>query len=114
MIGSPAFRFSCTNAPPSSLGLGIVTDSKDLGGSDPFGIGVLMHVDFIFATEILPFDFYSDGTGYSETANINIPNNPLLVGKSFYAMALWAWTTCSLPPNHLSTSRGLELVLQAS
>lgn len=113
MIGSPAFRFSCTNAPPSSLGLGIVTDSKDLGGSDPFGIGVLMHVDFIFATEILPFDFYSDGTGYSETANINIPNNPLLVGKSFYAMALWAWTTCSLPPNHLSTSRGLELVLQA-
>jgi hypothetical protein len=42
---------------------------------------------------------------------ISIPNDPALVGKTYYAMALWAWTSCSLPPFNLSTSRGLAIAI---
>ena len=61
VINNPSFAITCDNAPPSSLGLGIVADAQDLTGSDPFFIGVLLHVDLLAATEILTFDFISDG-----------------------------------------------------
>jgi hypothetical protein len=102
---------TCDNAPPFALGLGLVTDSQDLAGSDPFGLGVILHCDFIFKTEIVALDFYSDGSGYSETAGATIPNNPALVGNTFFAFALWSWTSCSLPPTNLSSSMGLAMTL---
>ncbi|MFN0204729.1 MAG: FG-GAP repeat protein [Planctomycetota bacterium] len=116
MINSPHFAITCSNAPPLSIGLGIVTDSQDLAGSDSLGVGVLIHSDFILATELLTFDFFSDATGYSETVGATIPNNPLLVGSTYYASALWAWpvSTCVLPgfnPYNLSTSRGLAITI---
>jgi hypothetical protein len=113
MINSPSFVITCDNAPPSSLGLGIVADAQDLTGSDPFAIGVLLHVNLFTATEVLTFDFVSDGLGYGATVNTGIPNSAALVGKTYYAMALWFWTSCPLPPNNLSTSRGLALTIQA-
>lgn len=116
MIHSPLFTLTCDNAPPTSLGLGIVTDSQDLVGSDAFGVGVLIHSDFALATEILTFDFFSDGTGCSETVGLTIPNNALIVGNTYYASALWAWSTstCVLPgfnPYNLSTSQGLAITV---
>jgi hypothetical protein len=112
-INSPSFAITCDNAPPSSLGLGIVADAQDLTGSDPFLIGALLHVNLFAATEVLTFDFVSDGLGNGSTVNTGIPNDPALVGKTYYAMALWYWTSCSLPPNNLSTSKGLAITIQA-
>lgn len=117
-INSPNFAITCSQAPPDSIGLGLITDSQDLAGSDPFNIGVLLHCDFAFATEVLTADFYSDSTGYSETVGASIPDSPALIGKTFYACALWAWptSTCVLPgfnPYNLSTSRGLAITILA-
>jgi hypothetical protein len=113
IIGSPGFAITCDNAPPSSLGLGIVTDSPDLNGSDPFGLGAILHVDFFAATEVLSFDFVSDPIGFGLTVNTGIPSAPALIGKNYYAMALWVWTSCSLPPFNLSTSPGLAMTILA-
>lgn len=116
MINSPHFTLICSNAPPLSLGLGLITDSQDLAGSDPFALGVLLHTDFALATEVIAVDFYSDATGYSETVGLAIPNNPLVIGATYYACALWAWpiSTCVLPgfnPYNLSTSRGIAMTI---
>ncbi|MFN0205467.1 MAG: FG-GAP repeat protein, partial [Planctomycetota bacterium] len=116
MINSPHFTISCDNAPASSLGLGLITDSPDFAGSDPFTLGVLLHADFALATEIIPVDLFSDATGYSETVGLTIPNNPAVIGATYYACALWAWptSTCVLPgfnPYNLSTSRGLAITV---
>ncbi|MBL8693948.1 MAG: FG-GAP repeat protein [Planctomycetes bacterium] len=110
MINSPSFAITCNNAPPSSLGLGILADAQDAAGSDPFGIGVLLHVNLFAATEIITLDFLSDGSG-NGLAAAPIPNAPALVGNTYYAMALWAWSTCSLPPYNLSTSQGLAITV---
>ncbi len=111
MLGSLGFAITCDNAPPSSLGLGLVSDSQDLLGSDPFGLGVLLHVDLLTAVEVLGFDFVSDPAGNAVTLGTGIANYPPLVGKTYYAMALWAWSSCSLPPYDLSTSRGLAITI---
>lgn len=117
LINSPNFAITCDNAPPFSLGLGMITDSQDLAGSDPFGLGVLLHCDFVFATEVLTVDFNSNGTGYSESVSAVIPNSNALIGKTYYTCVLWAWplATCTLPgfnPYNLSTSRGLAITIQ--
>jgi len=110
MIHSPHFGFTCNNAPPSSLGLGILANAQDLAGSDPFFIGVLLHVDLFASTETVSLDFFSDASG-NGLAAAPIPNAPALVGNTYYVMALWAWTTCSLPPYNLSTSQGLAMTV---
>ncbi|MBL8692561.1 MAG: FG-GAP repeat protein [Planctomycetes bacterium] len=110
MIHSPHLSITCDNAPPSSLGLGIITNVPDVLGSDPFFIGVLLHADFFASTEIYSLDFLSDASG-SALAAAPIPNAPALVGDTYYAMALWAWTTCPLPPYNLSTSKGLAITV---
>ncbi|MBL8692503.1 MAG: FG-GAP repeat protein [Planctomycetes bacterium] len=110
MINSPHFGITCNNAPPSSLGLGILANAQDSAGSDPFGIGALLHVDLFASTEVITLDFFSDAQG-NGLAAAPIPNAPTLVGNTYYAMALWAWTTCSLPPFNLSSSQGLSMTV---
>jgi hypothetical protein len=112
MINSPAFAFTCDNAPPSSLGLCLVANAQDAAGSDPFGIGVLLHVNLFAATEVLAFDFPSDALGSALTTGTGIPNDPFLVGQTYYAQALWVWATCALPPFDLSTSKGLAITIR--
>ena len=79
-------RLTCSNAPHNSLGLGIVTNVQDLAGSDSLGVGILIHVNPILATEIYSFDFRSDAGG-SGFAPAPIPNNPALVGHVYYAQS---------------------------
>ncbi|MBL8695050.1 MAG: FG-GAP repeat protein [Planctomycetes bacterium] len=111
MVPGPGFGFTCNNAPVSALGLGILGNVQDAAGSDPFFIGVLLHIDFFASTELVPIDFYSDASG-NAAAPAPLPNSPALAGMTFYAMALWAWSSCSLPPYNLSTSRGLAFTVQ--
>jgi len=110
MIGSPQFGITCNHAPPSSIGLGLLGDAYDLFGSDPFGSGVLIHIDTFASTRIIPFVFTSDSTG-NAIAPAPIPFDASLVGLTYFAQALWRWTTCSLPPYNLSTSRGLAITV---
>ncbi len=98
--------------PPSTLGLGLVTDLQDLAGSDPFGIDVQLHVDLLAATELIPLDMLSDAAGHG-SVSVPIPNDPLLVGRTYYAQSLWAWLSCTPSAFGLSTSDGLEIVVQA-
>jgi IPT/TIG domain-containing protein len=109
-VGNTGFHLTCTNAPPNALGLGLVTNVQDVGGSDVFGIGVLLHVNLIFSTEVYTLDFVSGPTGFGVAA-VPIPNVPILAGSIYFAQALWSWSSCSLPPLQLSTSKGLKMVI---
>jgi predicted outer membrane repeat protein len=109
-INTPTFMITCTNAPPLSLGLGLITNVADVPGSDPFAIGVLLHSSLFFSTEVLTFDFLSDAAGNGAFA-APIPNLPILVGAVYFAQGLWFDPGCSLPPFNLTTSRGLKLTI---
>ncbi|HKE01346.1 MAG TPA: hypothetical protein VKE69_10085, partial [Planctomycetota bacterium] len=63
ILGNAAFRLVCAAAPPSALGLGLVASAPDVAGHDLFGVGVLLHVDLLLSTTLLPVDFASDATG---------------------------------------------------
>jgi hypothetical protein len=60
-IGAAAFAFTCDHAPPRSPGLIFVSDSQDLTGSDPFAIGVFLHVD-LFSSQPRSFHRTSRAT----------------------------------------------------
>lgn len=62
-IGNTNFTLKCTKAPVNSLGGWFITDSQDLAGSDPFFVGVKLHVEFFNATESFVIDSYSDAAG---------------------------------------------------
>jgi hypothetical protein len=111
-VNTPAFTLTSTNAPPASLGLTLITNAPDLFGSDPFALGVLLHVDLFASTETITLDAYTDVFGVG-TVPAPIPNNPLLAGSTYYAQILWSWpvSTCYLPPYNLSTTNGLGITI---
>ncbi|MFN0207168.1 MAG: beta strand repeat-containing protein [Planctomycetota bacterium] len=112
-INTSNFIVISTNAPPNSLGLGLITNAADVPGTDLFGYGFLLHTDLINSTETIPFDIISDFHGYGGSA-LSIPNNPLIVGLSFYGQAIWYWGGC-MPGSffQLSSSRCLQIVIQS-
>ena len=79
-IGNANFKLTCSNAPATSLGLCLVANAQDVSGSDPFQLGILLHLDLVLATDLQAMDFNSDAAGLG-TANAPIPNNPNLVGN---------------------------------
>ncbi|MFN0207275.1 MAG: FG-GAP repeat domain-containing protein [Planctomycetota bacterium] len=112
-VNTPNYGFTVTNAPPRSLGLGIVVDVPDLVGSDPFGIFVTFHVDFIFSNEIIPLDIISDMVG-GAFVPVAIPNNPNIVNMTFYLQSLWVFNPaapCDPSPLGASTSRLLDITI---
>ncbi|MBI3817863.1 MAG: S8 family serine peptidase [Planctomycetes bacterium] len=109
-IGTSNFAITYANGAPLSLGLGLISDVPDQIGSDPFFLGVVFQVDLLSATEIFALDINTDAIG-SGVSPIAIPSDPTLVGKSYYAMALWVWSICTLPPFNLSTSDGLSITI---
>jgi hypothetical protein len=113
-LDNPAFTITCTNVPPLTLGLGLVTDSPDFVGTDVFGLGILLHIDFFLATptEVYSFDMLSDASNFG-TVTIAITNTPSLIGKNYFAQSIWVETACVLPTAaNLSSSRGLQIVIE--
>ncbi|MBL8694107.1 MAG: FG-GAP repeat protein [Planctomycetes bacterium] len=49
-VGNMDFGLRCTNPAPLTTGLWLITDAQDLAGSDPFGIGAVLHVGLFTAT----------------------------------------------------------------
>jgi hypothetical protein len=113
-LDNPAFTLTVTNVPALALGLGIVTDSQDLMGTDVFALGILLHVDFFFATptEIYSLDMTSDASNFG-TVTTSIPNNLALLGKNYFAQSIWVETACIMGTvANLSSSRGLQIVIE--
>jgi len=114
-VNTPTFALSCTNAPPLSVGLWMITDEADVAGSDPFGIGAKLYVDLFAATLLVTVNGSSDASGLG-TAPAPIPNTASLAGATVFAQALWAWPSGSCTTNYpmpfgLSTSNGLEITI---
>jgi hypothetical protein len=109
-IGNANFKLTCSNAPATSLGLCLVANAQDVSGSDPFQLGILLHLDLVLATDLQAMDFNSDAAGLG-TANAPIPNNPNLVGNHYFGQAIWAWMAvqCTPSPFGLSSSDGLDI-----
>src|SRR4029434_9526152 len=90
VVGTPDFFLTCTNAPPSSLGLAIVADVQDLAGSDRCGLAVPLHVDMFASTILVGVNAYSTAAGTASAA-LPIPNVPGLAGQTAYVQMLWVW-----------------------
>jgi len=114
-VNTPNYTLSCTNAPPSSLGLWLITDTYNQAGTDTFGIGAKLHIDLFAATVLFTPNGTSDASGVG-TAPVPIPNTPTLAGATFYAQVIWAWPVGSCTTNYpqpfgLSTSNGLAITI---
>lgn len=107
--GIPGFRFTCTQAPPASLGLLLFGNAPDFAGSDPLAVGVPFYLDLLLSTEIIPLDLASDALGSSATVPFTLP--PSAIGLTYYGNAIWGWSSCSLPPFNLSASPGLQVTI---
>jgi hypothetical protein len=113
-IGNASFALLANNAPPSALGLGLITDAQGSGG-DPFGLGIAFLVDPILATQVIALDIHGDAGG-AALAVVPIPPVPALAGSQYYVQAFFAWpaAACAPPPSPfgLSSSNGLKLTIQ--
>jgi hypothetical protein len=111
-LGDASFAFTCSGAPPLASGLLLLGIGQDLPGSDPFGLGALLHVDV--ASVVLTFPMTSDAAGLGR-ALAPIPASPGALGSVFYAQALWREpraNSCSSPPRRVVSSTGLALGLR--
>jgi FG-GAP repeat protein len=108
-INTSNFHFYATSVPKNTLGLGLITDFGLAVGSDPFGIGVLLHVDLITSPNVVTFDFVS-GNELIAVSNLTIPNSPFLVGNEFCVQGLFVWSPsiCTPSPFGLSTTKALR------
>ncbi|MBL8694191.1 MAG: FG-GAP repeat protein [Planctomycetes bacterium] len=112
-IGTPLFVIRTTKAPNLSTGLALMADAGSAGGTDPFGLGILLHVDLLSATEVLSFDVPSNPQGIGLLA-ASIPNHAGLIGKTYFTQFLWLWqpTECTPSTYGLASSVGLKIIIQ--
>jgi hypothetical protein len=105
-------RMITSGAPPQGLGWGIVAVAPLPNGSDPFGLGVTLHVDLLAGPAFL-FGLRADAAG-TATRQFPIPPDPLLTGVAVPLQALWPWSaaaSCDPSALGLSSSRGLSLLI---
>lgn len=112
-IGTP-FRAMTYNAPQAMGSSWWIGDTKDGNGSDPFGIGLLVHLNLSTITQFYEFRV-ANGNSCGTQCNVDIPNDPNLVGSTYYMQAFFLWPTNScpnLPLGQMSSSKGLEFTIQ--
>ncbi len=111
-IGSVDFRIHSARAPKLTVQLLLVADASSPGGTDPFGLGLDLFVDLLGATEVLAFDLPVSPCGLAEV-QAPIPNEPLLVGKTYTTQSIFFWAGICLPTLYgLSSSGGMNLTIQ--
>ena len=112
-IGNPTFQLRCDAVPASSVGLVLVADVPDLGGSDSLFVGILLYVNVFSSGFLAGIDMPSTPLGIGNLS-FGIPANPSLVGNTYYFQSVWYWgSACPLPPLGLSSSNGLSVTLFA-
>lgn len=110
-LQNPTWKLTCTNAPPSAFGFAMLAAVADTAGSDPFSIGLRLHVDP--ASGLYSWLAASDGSGRG-SARFAIPNQPQLVGLGVFAQMFWYWPPGTCQPSVLgvSSTPGLSVVFQ--
>lgn len=106
-INNPTFAFTGDNAPPSSLGLGMLGDVAIPGGADVFGFGFTLLVDLIASTQVFTLNLNSDANG-NATGPAPLPNDPGLVGITINGQGLWVWTDLQCAPAPLPSPLGIS------
>ncbi|HKD99856.1 MAG TPA: integrin alpha, partial [Planctomycetota bacterium] len=112
-VGNAAFSIACALAPPSSIGVGLLSGGADVDGSDPLGLGIVLHVDLLSVAAT--FDVESDAAG-AGAAPLPIPGTASLAGKTAYAQVVWYWPMgepCWPQGHGLTTSKGLAIEISA-
>jgi hypothetical protein len=86
--------------------------APDLTGSDPFGVGLQLHVQFGNPLLLLA-PMPADATGAGKST-LQIPGSPSLVGTQVHTQALWPWNPPSCQPSTIgwSSSSGLTFTIQ--
>lgn len=111
-VGDAGFAFTCTQAPPFSLGLLVLADQALVPSQDLFYVKIDFHLDVFASSTLEAWDVYSDWGGYA-TLPTPIPNQPSLAGLTFFAQAFFAWSECpTASPFGLGSTNGLVLVIQ--
>jgi len=112
VVFDPCFEINASNAPPNAAGVLAVADLPDLAGSDPFGIGLTVHLN-LASNFLLLLPIASDANGIGTTP-IPIPNLSALVGATFHTQSLWFWAPSVCTPTILgaSSSQGLSVTIQ--
>jgi acetyl esterase/lipase len=117
-IANTNFQIRCYNALPSVIALLLVTNQVLPAPSDLLNFGF----DFIidpYSPLLLGFDMAVDSTGLG-MVKLPIPNDPWLVGHTYYAQAVTAWYDpatgnvpfCSPSKYNLASSEGLAITIQ--
>ncbi|MCA8966572.1 MAG: VCBS repeat-containing protein, partial [Planctomycetes bacterium] len=110
-LGNLEFAYTVTNAPRSTFGFLLQGGPEDVAGSDPFGIGVLLHIGLGFVNTELVF---TDALGRAVLPR-PVPNDPGLVGLPVYVQTLWQGVvpgTCASSSQGISSSIGLICTVQ--
>ncbi len=110
-VGNSSYGYLTTNAPPSSVGIALQGGPADAAGSDPLGIGALIHVGFGLVTTKLVFSDPQGNCFFAEP----VPAVPGLVGLPIYVQTLWQAdlsSTCSTSAGGYVSSVGLTSTIQ--
>ena len=112
VVGAQGFALACSNAPPSALGLVAFSDTADVAGSDPLGVGLTVHVGIGGGYPVIA-GVTSDSVGAAIYA-LPIPPAPALTGTQLHGQAVWAWGPGACQPSALgwSSSSGLSFTIQ--
>lgn len=110
-VGASGFALFSANAPAGVHGFLVVAATADAAGSDPLGLGLLLHF-----SPFAPWFSVGAHTELDGSAHVPlpIPADAALGGQSLAAQALWLQplAPCSGAFAGLSSSRGLSLQIQ--
>jgi hypothetical protein len=110
-FGTSGFRVQCTNAPRSATGL-LLAGTKVVGGWDPLGIELRLHLGFLFPVGTM----HSDPAGVASRP-LALPSSLWFVGFPVHLQSVWmadagSGDTCSPALYELASSRGLTITIQ--
>lgn len=105
--GNAAFALVGDRLQPSAPAFVLVGTAADVAGSDPFGLGVILHVQ---AAGLSVVTVSSDAFGVA-ALTIPLPNVASLVGASLFAQSASFFTACLPSPFGLATSNGVGLTV---
>lgn len=112
-INIESFYLLANNAPTNSLGLGFMTTSPWTGQPDFLGIGANLLVDLIGSTDVIIYNMPTDENGMAYSV-FPIPNNPSVVGTTYYLQTFFYWDTqcASTLPLGFSSTDGVAVTVQ--
>jgi hypothetical protein len=112
-LGSSGFELRANHAPAGGLGLAYFSSVQDFAGSDPFGLGVLLHIGVLPPAATFTRALVADAHGLA-VKGVPMPADPALSGISVYTQAFWLWPNASCPqlPSALSSSSGLTITFE--